>query len=68
MPATASSRRNSILLAAAVAVALAVWILSGLGNGLPEPGARNTEARDAAVAAARGKMRPVTLAGGAGGP
>ncbi len=50
MPATASSRRNSILLAATIAVALAVWILSGLGNGSPEPGARNTEARDAAVA------------------
>ena len=49
MPATASSRRNSILLAAAIAVALTVWILSGLGNGLPVPGDRNTDARDAAV-------------------
>ena len=35
MPASTSLRRNSILIAAAIAIVLAVWIASGLGGGTP---------------------------------
>ena len=36
MTAQASSRRNSLLIAAAIAIAFGVWLLSGIGGGLPE--------------------------------
>ena len=49
MPASnPSSRRNSLLIAAAIAAALVVWIASGLGRGLPatsETGARDPSSR-----------------------
>lgn len=49
MPATTSSRRNSILLAATIALALAVWLLSGLGDDLPAASDRHAGERDEAV-------------------
>jgi membrane fusion protein, multidrug efflux system len=36
MSVSSSSRRNSVLIAAAVAIGFVVWILSGLGRGMPE--------------------------------
>ncbi|MGD8341011.1 MAG: efflux RND transporter periplasmic adaptor subunit [Gammaproteobacteria bacterium] len=52
MPATPSSRRNSILIATAIALGLAVWIVSGLGNGLPAGGESAADSRSEAVSVA----------------
>ena len=38
MSTSSTSRRNSILIATAIAVALIVWIVSGLGLGMPDEG------------------------------
>jgi len=40
MSANSTNRRNSILIASAITIALAGWMLSGLGNRLPEEPAR----------------------------
>ena len=53
MPASSKSRRNSIMIAAAIAIALTAWILSGLGGGsgtdTSGEGARTAEAREMRV-------------------
>ena len=49
MSATTSSRRNSILIATAIAIALAAWLLSGLGDSLPATDDRNAAERGDAV-------------------
>lgn len=62
MSASSPSRRNSILIAAAVAVGLAVWLLSGLGGGLPETTHRsNAETQTAmSVSVRRSRARELT--------
>jgi multidrug efflux system membrane fusion protein len=54
MSATSSNRRNSILIAAAIAIGLAAWMLSGLGSGSPETDAQaNGGSEDAMRVAVR---------------
>jgi multidrug efflux system membrane fusion protein len=61
MPATTSSRRNSILLAAAVALGLSVWILSGLGNSSPASDDLADDASGEAVSVAFRHSRARTM-------
>jgi len=49
MSASSHSRRNSIFIAAAIAVGFAVWIASGLGRDLPEPAERGARADAAPI-------------------
>jgi multidrug efflux system membrane fusion protein len=51
MSANSTNRRNSILIASAIAVGLAAWMLSGLGNRLPEEsvGAQGTNGAEMRV-------------------
>ncbi len=49
MAQSSSSRRNSILIAGAIAVAFAAWLLSGLGGGLPEVEERHVSDTETAM-------------------
>lgn len=62
MPANKSARRNSILIAAAIAIALVAWIASGLGRDVPEAGRTDDAAREARMeVAVRQFHAPTTL-------
>jgi len=49
MTGNTNSRRNSILIAAAVAIAFAAWILSGVPGGVPDSGSSADSAREASM-------------------
>jgi multidrug efflux system membrane fusion protein len=49
MSTSATSRRNSILIATGIALAFAAWILSGLGRGLPASEGGESESRTTAM-------------------
>lgn len=69
MSGISNSRRNSILLAAAIAVGLAAWILSGIGTSPQEPEAPTRAVGDGAVrvtvrySAAIETTRTITVSG-----